>query len=182
MMKSSPTSISRDPVIQARYEEMIAAGESHMMAEMLAFQAAPGLNTDDTFLRGHCNGNQFAKQPHVGDFYKKKAEAAGVDTTGKVYLSSLAQESGDPEAWVSGRGDVKRICAERNWDCEGSVTHHRNADNDEGQRVSKAGDVADDILDREVAKVHPEVAPTPKEKAELREKIRERMRPRREDE
>lgn len=84
---------------------------------------APGCRTDREFLFGHCNGNQFEKTPDVGDDYRAKAEAAGVSTTGKIYLSGLARFSGDPEAWVSDRGDVQRAVEKRpGWSCEGAVT------------------------------------------------------------
>jgi len=79
--------------------------------------------TDVTFLagRGGCY-DQFQGQHEVGDYYRQTAESAGVSTTGKVYLSSLAAFPGDPEAWVSGRGDVARVLDARGWGAEGSVT------------------------------------------------------------
>ena len=77
--------------------------------------------TDAAFLEGHVNGNQFENEPIIGDAYKAEATAKGVDITGKVYLSQLATYPGDPEAWVSGRGDVQRVCEQRGWGCKGSV-------------------------------------------------------------
>jgi hypothetical protein len=115
--------ISNDPVLQAEYEAMREAGESHNFAEMAALRAPPGsIGSDRAFLEGHCNGRQFEREPIVGDYYKREAAAAGVDITGKVYLSQLAERPGDPRAWVSGRDDVKRVCEERGWGCQGSVT------------------------------------------------------------
>lgn len=113
--------VSANKVIQSRYEAIRAKGESHLLAEMLAFQQGPALMTDAVFLQGHCNGNQFEGQEYVGNHHKMMAREAGVDVTGKVYLSGLAAYPGDPRAWVSGRGDVKKLCEERNWSCEGSV-------------------------------------------------------------
>src|SRR5262249_43676632 len=113
--------VSQVQHVQAAYEEMRAAGQTHTIAEILATRRAPASRTDREFLLGHCNGSQFQDQPKLGDHYKNVAEANGQDTTGKVYLSQLANFPGDPEAWVSGRGDVERVCRERGWGCEGHV-------------------------------------------------------------
>ena len=114
--------VSPDPAIQSRYEAMRLTGQSHRMAELLATRKFPGVKTDSTFLSGHCNGNQFEAAPALGDHYKSLAEAEGFDTTGKVYLRGLASYPGDPRAWVSGRGDVERVCRERGWSCDGAVS------------------------------------------------------------
>jgi hypothetical protein len=126
--------IDGTPEQQDAYDEMRRNGESHKLAEMLALQRTPGAVTDSTFLAGHVNGNQFADDPNAGARYKREAEAAGVSTTGKVYLSQLAKYPGDPKAWVSSRGDVARVCKERGWACSGAVKVksadevHRNQD------------------------------------------------------
>ena len=113
--------VSADPVVQAHYESCRRQGTSHSLALMFAERCPPMSNTDREFLEGRVNGNQFEGQEWVGDLYKKKAEAAGVSTTGKVYIAGLASEPGDPRAWVSGRGDVQAVCEERGWNCTGSV-------------------------------------------------------------
>lgn len=50
-----------------------------------------------------------------GDLYAKKAKAAGVDTTGRWYLPSLAIEVGDPFAWVGSINEIKEKCQMRGW-------------------------------------------------------------------
>lgn len=169
--------ISTHPATQLAYENMRFSGESHKMAEMLALRQGPALETDSAFLEGHCNGNQFLDRQHMGDFYKKKAEAHGQNTQGKVYLSSIAAFPGDPQAWVSSRAEVKKLISDRNWSCDGMVRHKGIKDNDQGQRKV---DLAPDILEKKVANdliKNPELAPTPKEKAEYREKVREQLSP-----
>jgi hypothetical protein len=80
------------------------------------------LNTDNTFLEGHCNNNQMAAMhPTVAKRLADDAAAAGVNIKGKVYLSGLAAYPGDPHAWVSGKGDVQKVIERRNWNCDGSV-------------------------------------------------------------
>ena len=138
--------ISRNPEVQARYEEMRRNGESHAMAEMLATRSFPGLRTDSEFNKGRCNGNQFEETPWLGDYYRARAEEAGVSVTGKYYQSTLARFPGDPEAWVGGRGDVEKICLQRGWGCEGSVQV------DVGERPPIPDvPLAEDLIQREVA-------------------------------
>ena len=172
--------ISRDPFIQARYEIMRDEGTSHNMAEILAVRKSPNFTTDDHFNKGHCNGNQFDGQEKAAAYYKRKAVAAGVSTTGKVYKSSLARFPGDPQAWVSSRSDVKKILEERNWQSEGTVKNefHEDKLSEAVENRPKANGVAEDILDDKV--VHeclknPELAPTVKERIELKENLRSKM-------
>lgn len=113
--------VSDDPTIQCAYEHMRDQGQSHSLAEMFAFQQPPGSNTDREFLHGHVNGNQFSNTPEIGDYYKKVTERLGGSTTGKVYKRSLAAFPGDPRAWVSGKDDVRKVCEERGWNCDGDV-------------------------------------------------------------
>jgi hypothetical protein len=122
-------------------------GSTHQYADMMAHQAPPGALTDREFLEGHCNGNQFEGQEWVGDQYKAMAAAEGVDTTGAVYINGLAAFAGDPKAWVRGRGDVARVCAERGYNADGAVTV-RHGSREESPDI----DVADDIIDQRVLK------------------------------
>ncbi len=157
--------ISDNPEVQRRYMEMRAAGESHNIAELLATQEVPFIMTDSEYLKGmSCNGSQFEKTPHIGDFYKAEAEKAGVSTTGKVYLSGLADRPGDPKAWISGRGDVQRVCEERGMSCQGSVqVAARQEEPKPGPRL------APDIVNRFVKK---ELAKKPGQRVEeVREKV-----------
>lgn len=96
--------------------------ELERVNQMLESGQTPFLMTDSTYLEGHANGSQFEKTPSRGDALKKACEAMGGSTTGKVYVAQLASCFGDPKAWVSGRGDVQKVCEERNMGCEGAVT------------------------------------------------------------
>lgn len=148
-------------------------GTGHKLAMMFATQQTPYIKSDCTFLHGHCNGNQFEKNPEQGDFIQSVAKEEGVDTTGAVYMGGLAEYPGDPRAWVRSRDDVRRICTERGWDCDGSVTV-RAAHKDHAPGPA----VADDIVDAEVHKMildSPE--PIKESIPELREKVLEARRP-----
>lgn len=91
-------------------------GTSPKLAEMFAEGRPPLSKTDVEFLRKAGIGKQFSESPRdnaLGDYYKKVAESEGQDTTGKVYLSTIATHPGDARAWVSGRSDVARVMEDR---------------------------------------------------------------------
>lgn len=115
--------ISSNAEVQSRYETMRRKGESHAMAEMLATRRAPNLNgTDTAFLRGkHLNNG--LENNWIGDEMRTKARSAGIPIDGKVYVAQLADTRGaaDPKAWVSDTGDIKRVCEQNGWGCDGSV-------------------------------------------------------------
>jgi len=113
--------IFSEPAPMGAYVAMRLAGESRKMAAMLALRRGPALRTDSEFRRGHTNGSQFSACPWVGTHHRRAAERAGVDPAGKIYLSGLARYPGDPGAWVSGRGDIRRLVEDRGWGCSGSV-------------------------------------------------------------
>ena len=87
--------VSDVPEIQAEYEAMRKHGESHNMAELLAFRQGPQVHgTDAAFMRG----------------------ASG----GKKYISQLGKRN-DPKAWVSSADDVRAVCKAKGLDSEGLV-------------------------------------------------------------
>jgi hypothetical protein len=165
--------VSNDPAIQAAYVEYREGGTPHLMADMLAFRQPPGvIGSDRAFLEGHCNGNQFEKNQLLGHAYAEDAKAAGVNTKGKVYLSSLAAFPGDPKAWVSGRDDAKRVIEERGWGCHGSI-------NVKMREVAQptGGGVADSLVNEHTARTLESTPEPVKNVAELREQVKENLTP-----
>lgn len=137
------------PEQQIAYDQMILEGVSPSLAEMFALQKAPGIQTDSTFFAGHCNGNQFEKTPQQGEYLKEVAAKAGVDVTGKVYMSSLAEFPSDPRAWVSTRGEIKQICEERGWSVSGGV-NHKSSSYDEGPDPLEGVKVNPSLVDNKI--------------------------------
>lgn len=118
--------IDPNPNVQARYEDLRRHGQSHNMAEMLTYRQAPASRTDDDFFRGQGTlDKQVGEDPHyMADITSGYRQATGHNPNPNyVYQAGLAQYPGDPRAFVSGAGDVKRRAEELNVNVEGFVTH-----------------------------------------------------------
>lgn len=171
--------ISPDDRVQLAYERMRHKGVSHNLAEMFALQHPPQLaGTDAIFNEGRCNGNQFEGAEWLGDAYRRQAAEAGVDVKGKTYLGGLAAFPGDPRAWVSDLGDVKKVCEERGWGCRGAVSVKAP----EPAAPPKPGPaVAPDIVEAKVAEiVETRVAAVDRGRVDvqdLREQVKDRLKP-----
>jgi hypothetical protein len=136
--------VSKDFGQQVRYWHMRMDGSRTTWPTCSPTTLFPGVRTDATFNRGRCNGNQFETHPELGDQYRRLADAAGVNTTGKHYCSGLADFPGDPTAWISDRGDVLRVAREKGYRVSGAVEY------DPGERepmpdVAIAPDIVDAV-------------------------------------
>lgn len=109
--------VSSDPDIQADYEMIRDKGTSHNLAKIFALRQCPSIQTGKQFV----NSRPTHVNPSVHAERVAAAEAAGVSTTGKEYISQLARFPRDPEAWVRDPSDIKRVCEKNNWGCDGLV-------------------------------------------------------------
>lgn len=79
-----------------------------------------------------------------GPVFRKMAEDAGVDLTGKVYMPMLAQEFGDPEAWVGSIGDIQNLCKRRGHTFHGmkdgvmKITMYTDFSKDIGEQIVRS--------------------------------------------
>lgn len=168
--------ISKDRRVQAHYEQCLAEGTSDTLAEMFALGQPPMSDTDREFMEGRCNGNQFVGQERVGDMYRKEAEAAGVDITGRYYMASLASYPGDPTAWVSDRADVRRVCEAKGMGCQGAVSVRVQEATSEPRDVPLAADIVEDKV-AEILSTLPESDRHHVDTVDLSEQVREVMTP-----
>lgn len=92
------------------------------MCDMLQSGCTPTIKTEATF-QAKANGRLGveAMHPATRQAYIQAAAAAGVSTDGKVYEPRAAAFPGDPEAWVSGPDDVKRLVEKRGWSMSGDI-------------------------------------------------------------
>lgn len=165
---SVPTEVMRaGPSAVETYLESIESGATEKFAVMCALRVPPGTKgSDRAFMEGRCNNQQLDDLPPLmAKYMVNEAKAAGINVTGKHYVSGLADSRAwqDPAAWVSSVDDVKRVAAARNLHVQGAVTH-------EGVREApKRKQLSERIIKEEVAR---ESRLNPKAKAgELREKV-----------
>lgn len=159
--------------IRQHFEKMIRDGQTEAFALMCALQQPPGAKgTDRAFQEGRLDGNWLDKMPkHQAQRIVREARAAGIDITGKQYVSGLADKRGhmDPLAWVSDTADVKRVAKARNLTVQGAVNHQGV------ETIRKTKEISKQIENRLVQQ---EMAQNPKlKKAEAREVVREKHLP-----
>lgn len=141
--------VSKDSAIQGAYERLRAAGQTHLIAEMLAFRKPPGLNgSERAFFENRLLSHGFDECDPLADTFISEAKASGIDITGKVYQSTIADHRAhlDPQAWVSDTHDVIATAKERNLNLRGSVRVDAITDLDPTPDIP----LADDIVEREI--------------------------------
>lgn len=123
---SLPIEIKNAPKhVQDHFKKVLAMGYGERWAAMVALQQPPGTKgTDRAFQEGRLAGNQWDELPaRQAKKMIREAKAAGINITGKQYVSGLANKLGhcDPMAWVSDLSDVRRVAKARNLNVSGLV-------------------------------------------------------------
>jgi hypothetical protein len=161
--------------VRRHYERMIRDGQSESFALMCSLQQPPGTKgTDRALMEGRMDGSWLNSLPkRQADRMIREAKQAGISTSGRFYMSGLADARGhcDPSAWVDSTGDVMRVAEERNYEVNGAVNRKAR-----DVAPAKAKDISDSILAENVAA---ERKKNPKAKhADLVEKVKNRIVPR----
>lgn len=146
------------------YKKALPHGER--WADMCAHQIAPGsLGSDRAFMEGRYNNQQLDAMPRrQADYVAKEAREAGVDISGKYYVGGLADSRAwkDPEAWVSGVDDIKRVAQKRRLRVQGIYEY------DPGPAEPKRTTLNEKIVNQEVKRL---AKRSKKTAGELREKV-----------
>lgn len=146
------------------YKKALPHGER--WADMCAHQIAPGsLGSDRAFMEGRYNNQQLDAMPRrQANYVTKEAKEAGVDISGKYYVGGLADKRGwkDPEAWVSGVDDIKRVAQKRRLRVQGIYEY------DPGPAEPKRTNLNEKIVQQEVKRLSKR---SKKPLGELREKV-----------
>ena len=133
----------QDEVALARYLMLRESGVEHVWAHMNACRKASGTKGTDRAFDEHARARMDAMPKWQQEAYLKKAKAAGIATQGKFHCSGLGPPD-DPKAWVSDTHDILQVCRERNYSCEGHVSH-------QGTQVPpQQRDMAPDLVDEMV--------------------------------
>ncbi len=142
------------------------------------------LNTDDKLFHAKSNADPLGCfPPSMRDGMRRRFASQGISLSGKVYKSGLAAYPGDPRALVSDRHDVQSTLEERGWgtDPEHDSMVKVKARLDDGPSALDAPyRVADRLVEERLQDAladNPEAAPTPRERSELKEQIREQITP-----
>lgn len=157
------------PSVQAHYRKMVEAGQSPRFAEMIALGVAPAVRGSDRgFMEGQMNNEQLDDMPKIqAQKMAAAAKAAGINISGKRYISGLADRKlkwRDPEAWVGGIDDMKRVAAKRRLHLTGAVEYTPH-EAPPPQRIL----LGEDIIKRRMVEYRKQFPK--KKKAELREMI-----------
>lgn len=160
----------------ALYAQMRNRGESGKLADMVAMQQGPGLNTDSVFFSG-CQPlyDQFESQKHLDRHLANAKKHGFTPSKNAVYMPGLARFQGDPEAFVDhtqGRGYIKKLCERRGWACDGAVTVAKREPESDPLADKNCVPLAKDIIQRrakEMVKADPSLARLNRQ--DLRQKI-----------
>lgn len=150
-----PPEIERaNSAVQQHYMKMIADGQSERWAAMCALQQPPGTQgSDRAFMEGRYSGNWLDELPkRQAKWMVAEARKAGINPTGKFYLSGIADKRGhlDPMAWVDSIDDVKRVAKARNLNVQGMV--NIKASEEPPKQVDLNPRIARSLAKKEVAK------------------------------
>lgn len=99
-------------------EERAKWESRNKLDEMLRTGQTPHIKTDTSLFTGDNIGLGSIQDPGLIEYYKREAQAAGVNPDAARYVPELAEYPGDPRAWVRDRGEMKQVLEERGWGCE----------------------------------------------------------------
>lgn len=117
--------VYENPVLQERYEELRAAGNTDAFAQILTEQRAPGLKgTERAFSQGRNGGQDLDSWPSfIRDQLIADAKQRGISLQNKMYISGLAEYPCDSRALVSSGDDVVARCKATNKHLSGAVNY-----------------------------------------------------------
>ena len=155
-MSSLPLELQDAPRSQQlHYVEMIEDGQEESFALMCSLQQPPATQgTDRTFMEGRLNAQWLDDMPKFqADRMLREAKQAGINTTGKFYMSGLADKRGaaDPMAWISTVGEIKEVAKARNLEVNGIVNVKAEQREPTKKKFSKA---IEDRLTKHYQKKH----------------------------
>lgn len=138
--------------------------------------SVPSIQTDTTFIR---SGDGFGSDDRTRRIAYQQAKEAGINPEGKRYSPQLARRGlrwKDPEAWVSSKDDVRRVCERRGLGCDGAVTV--KAREPERGLDDVPYTIAPDIVERNVNAIVEKMGPVDaKTRKKLREDVHNKLMP-----
>lgn len=143
---------------EAFYRQLILAGESPMIADMLASRRAPGCKTDTAHSAGA--GTLDKQLGNDAEYICRQAQKRGYKPVyTDIYDAQAARFPGDPEAFHKAhesRAHIRRICKKRGWGFSGTMDV-APADTPPAPDVPLANSLIRELAGKEAA-VNPEFA------------------------
>lgn len=169
--------ILEDEIVLARYLMLREKGVTHVWARMNACRRASGTKGTDRAFDEHARARMDNMPKWQQEAYLKKAKAAGIATQGKFHCSGLGPPD-DPKAWVSDTHDILQVCKERNYSCEGHVSHQGTQV--PPKQVDMSADLVDEMVKYECQEnpgLEKKIRSSRKELDNLRHLVREKYGP-----
>lgn len=150
------------PAVQAFYRRLRAEGNTVRFAEMLALRSPPRGKTDRELFEGVGTlDKQFSGNTAQIESVVAAARARGYEPNpNDVYMPSLAEDVGDPLAFVpatGGRNHIRRVCELRGVSCHGMVEVKGRPLEAPIEAGALAPDLANEMIDRQIA-ANPDLA------------------------
>jgi hypothetical protein len=165
--------IADDIVKAVRYVLLREDGAEIPWAKMSACRrAARAAGTDSAFFE-HARARMESMPRWQLDHYLSTARTAGINTAGKFYCGGLGAPD-DKHAWVSGVGDIKKVCEIKNLTCDGHVKH-RGTEMPPPPPVDLAPDLVQEMVVEE-CKADPGLAEKVKKSDRALQGLRERVK------
>jgi len=147
--------VSRGPTAERIYSEAIRKGNKPGFAEMLAMRKAPSAETESTFLSNFGKlEDQFDGDAKYTEAVVSAARKQGYNPSpNDVYQPAIANQMGDPRAFIKSRGEAIAVAEERGAELEingRTVAKHRQPEIDP---YETAPQLSDDLAAPEVKKL-----------------------------
>lgn len=142
----------REAGVLEEYRAIVAKGTPPRAAAMYALQSPAGTrNTDRAFCQGQ-RAKMENMTPNVAKMLHQKARRAGINTSGKYYMSGLGRHT-DPAAWVSCAEDVLTVAKAKNLTLEG-VLNRKGIDKEVAPKPNPgvAPDIVNELARKQLAK------------------------------
>jgi len=144
-LEEMATDIKEDALKVALYMFSREQGQAPRFAEMAASRTAPGTKGSDRAFNQNARARMESMTPEVRSRILKRAKQAGVDTTGKFYVSGLGKYH-EQQAWVSTVDDIRDVArANPNLTIRGAV-NQEGRQTKEIEKVELAEDLVQGLM------------------------------------
>lgn len=144
-LQEMASDIKEDAYKVALYMFSREQGQTARFAEMAASQSAPGTKGTDRAFNQNARARMEGMTPEVRSRILKRAKQAGVDTTGKFYVSGLGKYH-EQQAWVSTVDDIKEVAKANPHLTLSGIVNQEGRQTKEIKKVDLAEDLVQELM------------------------------------